>query len=144
MAPKSSLNSGTSSLTPVPAPPTIDYICPFSDIFCLSLAAIVSLGRGGPVMWRTCLPALGQVQQLGDHFQLWVKVTPISLAPSVAGKLFNVTVKLASCYCYTKYLLRLSQRPWGHKPLRRQSLSPGQGHRLCHFTSPCLALSLTS
>ena len=27
--------------------------------------------------------------------------------------------------------LRLSQRPWDHKPLRRQSLSPWQG---CH---PC-------
>ena len=32
--------------------------------------------------------------------------------------------------------LRLSQRPWDHKPLRRQSLSPWQGHHPCplYFT----------
>ena len=32
--------------------------------------------------------------------------------------------------------LRLSQRPWDHKPLRRQSLSPWQGRHLCplYFT----------
>ena len=32
--------------------------------------------------------------------------------------------------------LRLSQRPWDHNPLRRQSLSPWQGCRLCllYFT----------
>ena len=32
--------------------------------------------------------------------------------------------------------LRLSQRPWDHKPLRRQSLSPWQGCHLCplYFT----------
>ena len=27
--------------------------------------------------------------------------------------------------------LRLSERTWDHKPLRRQSLSPWQGHHLC-------------
>ena len=27
--------------------------------------------------------------------------------------------------------LRLSQRPWDHKPLRRQSLSPWQGRHPC-------------
>ena len=32
--------------------------------------------------------------------------------------------------------LRLSERPWDHKPLRRQSLSPWQGRHLCplYFT----------
>ena len=39
---------------------------------------------------------------------------------------------------------RLSDRPWDHKPLRRQSLSPGRGAASAPFTLPCLALSLTS
>ena len=37
---------------------------------------------------------------------------------------------------YKPLWLRLSERPWDHKPLRRQSLSPWQEHRLCptYFT----------
>ena len=33
---------------------------------------------------------------------------------------------------------RLSDKPWDHKPLRRQSLSPWQGHRLCPLYSTLL------
>ena len=37
---------------------------------------------------------------------------------------------------FQKLWLRLSERPWDPKPLRRQSLSPWQGHLLCpvYFT----------
>ena len=40
--------------------------------------------------------------------------------------------------------LTLSEGPWDPKPLRRQSLSPWQGCRLCPLYLPCLAPGLTS
>ena len=40
--------------------------------------------------------------------------------------------------------LRMSERPWDHKPLRRQSLCPWRGTAPAQFTLPCLTLSLTS
>ena len=40
--------------------------------------------------------------------------------------------------------LRLSERPWDHKPLRRKAYLPGRGATSTHFALPCLALSLTS
>ena len=40
--------------------------------------------------------------------------------------------------------LRLSQRPWDHKPLGDKAYHPGRGAISAHFISPCLALSLTS
>ena len=68
-------------------PPTISYTCQHSLFFQLYWAAIVSLGRCGPMAWSQSSPRshAGPVTR-GSCFPVpsWVEVTPISLAQSRA------------------------------------------------------------
>ena len=77
----------SSSAAPFPTPPTISYTCQHSLFFQLYWAAIVSLGRCGPMAWSQSSPSshAGPVTR-GSCFPVtsWVEVTPSSLAQSMA------------------------------------------------------------
>ena len=77
----------SSSAAPFPTPPTISYTCQHSLFFQLYWAAIVSLGRCGPMVWSQSSPSsqAGPVTR-GSCFPVtsWVEVTPIFLAQSMA------------------------------------------------------------
>ena len=77
----------SSPAAPFPTPPTISYTCQHSLFFQLYWAAIVSLGRCGPMAWSQSSPSshAGPVTR-GSCFSVpsWVEVTPISLAQSRA------------------------------------------------------------
>ena len=70
----------SSSAAPFPTPPTISYTCQHSPFFQRYWAAIVSLGRCGPMEWNQSSPSshAGTVTR-GSCFQVlsWVEVTPI-------------------------------------------------------------------
>ena len=85
-APRFKSQRPSSFAAPFLTPPTVSYTCQHFLSFQLYWAAIVSLGRCGPiarsqspsshagaVTWRSCLPVTS-----------WVEVTPISLAQSMA------------------------------------------------------------
>ena len=77
----------SSSAAPFPTSPTISYTCQHSLFFQLYWAAIVSLGRCGPMAWSQSSPSshTGPVTR-GSCFPVlsWVEVTPIPLAQSRA------------------------------------------------------------
>ena len=79
--------SQSSSAAPFPTPPTISYTCQHSHILPLFWAAIVSLGRHGPMAWSQSSPSshVSAVTR-GSCFPVtfWVKVTSIPLAQSMA------------------------------------------------------------
>ena len=75
-------------------PPTVGYLCQPSSFFCLS-SAIASPGRHGP--WHRGTAS-------GLHHGLKSGPSP---GPNTAGKLFSMTIKLASCYWYAQYSPRL-------------------------------------
>ena len=70
----------SSSAAPFLTPPTISYTCQHSLFFQLYWAAIVSLGRCGPMVWSQCSPSshAGAVTR-GSCFPVtsWVEATPI-------------------------------------------------------------------
>ena len=76
-----------SSAAPFLTPTTISYTCQHSLFFQLYWAAIVSLGRCGPMAWSQSSPRshAGPVTR-GSCFPVppWVEFTPISLAQSRA------------------------------------------------------------
>ena len=76
----------SSSAAPFPTPPTISYTCQHFLSFQLYGAAIVSLGRCGPVAWRQSSPSAhaGPVNR-GSYFPVpsWVEFGPILLAQSM-------------------------------------------------------------
>ena len=76
----------SSFAAPFPTPPTISYTCQHS-LFFLFWAAIVSLGRCGPMAWSQSSPCshAGPVTR-GSCFPVpsWVEATPISKAQSRA------------------------------------------------------------
>ena len=76
-----------SSAAPFPTPPTISYTCQHSLFFQFYWAAIVSLGRCGPMAWSKSSPSshAGAITR-GSCFPVtsWVEVTPIPLAQSRA------------------------------------------------------------
>ena len=77
----------SSSAAPFPTPPTISYTCQHSLFFQLYWAAIVSLGRCGPMAWSQSSPSshIGTVTR-GSCFPVtsWAEVTSIPLAQSLA------------------------------------------------------------
>ena len=75
----------SSSAAPFPTPPTISYTCQHS-LFFLFWAAIVSLGRCGPMAWSQSSPSFhADSVTRGSCFPVtsWVEVTPIPLAQSM-------------------------------------------------------------
>ena len=77
----------SSSAAPFPTPPTISYTCQHSLFFQLSWAAIVSLGRCGPMAWSQSSANFyaGAVPRGGSlPVTSWVEVIPIPLAQSMA------------------------------------------------------------
>ena len=60
----------------------------------------------------------------------------ISTYASILARSLLLGTPLPGFRSYKPPWLRLSQRPWDHKPLRRQSLSPWQRRHLCplYFT----------
>ena len=77
----------SSSAAPFPTPSTISYTCQHSLFFQLHWAAVVSLGRCGPMAWSQSSPSsyTGAVTR-GSCLPVksWVAVTPIPLAQSRA------------------------------------------------------------
>ena len=77
----------SSFAAPFPTPPTVSYTCQHPLFFQLYWAAIVSLGRCGPMAWSQSSPSshAGPVTR-GSCFPVlsWVEVTPIPLAQSRA------------------------------------------------------------
>ena len=79
----------SSSAAPFLSPPTISYTCQLSRIHPLYWAAIVSLGRCGPMAWSQSSPSshtgAGSVTR-GSCLLVtsWVEVTSIPLAQSMA------------------------------------------------------------
>ena len=77
----------SSSAAPFLTPPTISYTCQHSVYFQHYWAAIVSLGRCGPMAWSQSSPSShpGTITR-GSCLPVtsWVKVTPSSLAQSMA------------------------------------------------------------
>ena len=77
----------SSFAAPFPTPPTVSYTCQHPRILPAYWAAIVSLGRCGPMAWSQSSPSshAGAVTR-GSCFPVppWVEVTPISLAQSRA------------------------------------------------------------
>ena len=77
----------SSSAAPFPTPPTISYTCQHSLFFQLYWAAIVTLGRCGPMAWSQSSPTshTGAITR-GSCLPVtsWVEVTPSSLAQSRA------------------------------------------------------------
>ena len=77
----------SSSAAPFLTPPIISYTCQHSRIFQPFLAAIVSPGRCGPVVWSEPSPSSHEGAVTRGSWlpvQSCVKVTPISLAQSKA------------------------------------------------------------
>ena len=77
----------SSSAAPFLTPPTISYTCQHSLFFKLCWAAIVSLGRCGPMAWSQSSPSshTGTVTGGSCHpVPSWVEVTSIPLAQSKA------------------------------------------------------------
>ena len=83
-----------------------------------------------------------------QHVNLQERVTHTILVPQVIQDLTERTWNIIAPVLGTALpgfrsckppWLRPSERPWDHKPLRRQSLSPWQGPTSAPFTSPCLA-----
>ena len=77
----------SSSVTPFLTLPTVGYTCQHSHSFQPFWAAIVSLGRCGPMTRSNPSPSshAGAVTRGSCHpVTKWVKVTPISLAQSMA------------------------------------------------------------
>ena len=77
----------SSSVAPFLTPPTISYTCQHSLFFQLYWAAIVSLGRRGPMAWSQSSPsshAGSATRGSGLPVTSLVKVTPIPLAQSMA------------------------------------------------------------
>ena len=76
--------SQSSSGAPFLTPPTVSYTCQHYLFFHPFLAAIVSLGRRGPMAWSQSYPSshTGPVTR-GSCLPVtsWVEVTPILLAP---------------------------------------------------------------
>ena len=77
----------SSSAAPFLTPATITYTCQHSLFFQLYWAAIVSLGRCGPMAWsQSSLNSHASSVTRGSCFPVrsWVEVTPIPLAQSIA------------------------------------------------------------
>ena len=94
----------SSSAAPFPTPPTISYTCQHSLFFQLYWAAIVSLGRCGPMAWSQSIPTshAGAVTSRNClPVTSWVEVTPIPLAQSVATAI-NICMKPVKGYGYVK------------------------------------------
>ena len=74
----------SSSAAPFPTPPTISYTCQHSVYFQHYWAAIVSLGRCGPLAWSQSSPSshTGPVTR-GSYLPVmsWMEVTPIPPPP---------------------------------------------------------------
>ena len=86
-APRFKSQHQSSSAAPHPTPPTITYTCQHSLFFQLYWAAIVSLGRCGPMAWsQSSLNSHASSVTRGSCFPVtsWVEVTPSSLAQSMA------------------------------------------------------------
>ena len=86
-APRFKSQCPSSSAAPFPPPPTISYTCQHSLFFQLYWAAIVSLGRCGPMGWNQSSPSsdTGAVTR-GSFLSVTsgVEVTSIPLAQSMA------------------------------------------------------------
>ena len=86
-APRFKSQCPSSSAAAFPTPPTVSYTCQTSLFFQLYWAAIVSLGRCGPMAWSQSSPSshAGSVTR-GSCFPVtsWVEFTPIPLAQSMA------------------------------------------------------------
>ena len=82
-APRFKSQRPSSFAAPFLTPSTISYTCQHSHILQLYCAAIVSLGRRGPMAWSQSSPSshTGPVTR-GSCFSVppWVEVTPIPLA----------------------------------------------------------------
>ena len=94
------------------------------------------LSGENPVMGQIGLA--GQTQVCGDPAQ-WEAGTNFYSCGSSADILVNTCMLGTALHGFRSCKppwLRLSERPWSHKPLRRQSLSPWQGRCLCplYFT----------
>ena len=77
----------SSFAAPFPTPLTVSYTCQHSLFFHLYWAAIVSLGRCGPLAWSQSSPSSHTgAETRGNCFPVtsWVEVTPIPLAQSMA------------------------------------------------------------
>ena len=92
-APGYKFQSQSSSAAPFPTLPTVSYTCQHSHILQLYWAAIVSLGRCGPMAWRQSCPSshAGTVTR-GSCFPVtsWVEVTPTPVAQSMATAISNI------------------------------------------------------
>ena len=78
---------GTSSSTPFPTSARIGYTCQHSRSFQPFRAAVVSLGRRGPMIWSGPLPGscASAITWGCLPAALWIRVTPISRAPIACG-----------------------------------------------------------
>ena len=83
----------SSSAAPFPTPRTISYTCQHFLFFQLYWAAIVTLGRCGPIAWSQSSPSsqAGAVTR-GSCLPVtsWVEVTPIALAQSMATAIEHI------------------------------------------------------
>ena len=98
---KSQLQS--SSAAPFPTPPTISYTCQHSLSFQLYWAAIVNLGRCGPMARSQSSPSSHTALQPGvaSHLHHGLKSLP-SPWLKARPQLFNISMKLVKGYRYVK------------------------------------------